>query len=248
MMPFFAIDEQIDLSSLPIAPHALDGVLRGPADRYYIEAEASLNSLQGLFKVESLNRRELTFKALAGLIGGAIGWLPVELSSHNTHLGQVSTEWSVIAYYFTSALAAGMIGGMITAGEGSELRVTPQAKQRFVRGFVLCAGLSLIATYFANSVFNAILTFGGAKFSTEGQMVAGSVVILFFARVIGWAIDGMLVGLGVGLSTGVGPNIGKGMLGGGGGGFVGGAFFDLIGYITRGGKAARVFWGFLVGL
>ena len=72
MMPFFAKDEQIDLSSLLIArlrqvipPHARDGVLRGPADRYYINPEASLNSLQGLFKVESLNRRELTFKALA---------------------------------------------------------------------------------------------------------------------------------------------------------------------------------------
>jgi hypothetical protein len=45
MMPFFAKDEQIDLSSLliarlrpVIAAHARDGVLRGPADRYYIGA------------------------------------------------------------------------------------------------------------------------------------------------------------------------------------------------------------------
>jgi pSer/pThr/pTyr-binding forkhead associated (FHA) protein len=248
MMPFFAKHEQIDLSSPLIAPHAPDGVLRGPADRYYIEAEASLNSLQGLFKVESLNRRELTFKALAGLIGGAIGWLPVELASHNSHLGQVQTEWSVVAYYITAAIAAGMIGGMITAVEGSELRVTPQAQQRFIRGFVLCAALSLIATYFANSVFNAILVFGGAKFSTTGEMVAGSIFILFFARVIGWAIDGMLVGLGVGLSTGVGPNIVKGLLGGLAGGFVGGACFDLIGWITGGGMGARFFGESVIGL
>src|SRR5260370_359620 len=41
MMPFFAGDEQIDLSSQLIAPHAPDGVLRHRADRYYIGAEAS---------------------------------------------------------------------------------------------------------------------------------------------------------------------------------------------------------------
>ena len=41
-----------------------------------------------LLKSDSLNRRELTFKALAGLCGGAIGWLPVELASHNSHLGK----------------------------------------------------------------------------------------------------------------------------------------------------------------
>ena len=67
-----------------------------------------MNSLSSLFKPESLNRRELTFKALAGLIGGAIGWLPVELASHNSHLGQAQTNWSVVAYYLTAALAAGI--------------------------------------------------------------------------------------------------------------------------------------------
>src|SRR5258708_26236218 len=82
-------------------------------------AEASLNSLQGLLKVESLNRRELTFKALAGLIGGAIGWLPVELASHNSHLGQAQTTWSVIAYYITAALAAGEIGGPVPPPRGA---------------------------------------------------------------------------------------------------------------------------------
>ncbi len=192
------------------------------------------------------------FKALAGLAGGAIGWIPVELASHNSHLGQAQTTFSVVAYYLTAALAAGLIGGLITAVEGSELRVTPQAQQRFIRGFVLCAGLSLFATYFANSVFNAILNFGGAKFSTSGEMVAGSMAILIFARIIGWAIDGMLVGLGVGLSTGVGANIVKGLLGGLAGGAVGGIFFDLIGAITGGGMAARFFGeaviGFAIGL
>jgi pSer/pThr/pTyr-binding forkhead associated (FHA) protein len=239
MMPF-----SHDLSNLRLS-HMRFAAPRRPL---LYRPEASLNSLQGLLKVESLNRRELTFKALAGLIGGAIGWLPVELASHNSHLGQALTPWSQVAYYITAALAAGMIGGLITAVEGSELRVTPQSQQRFIRGFVLCAGLSLIATYFANSVFNAILNAGGAQFSPAGEMVAGSIAILVFARIIGWTIDGMLVGLGVGLATGVGPNIVKGLLGGMAGGAVGGIFFDLIGWITGGGMAARFFGESVIGL
>lgn len=207
-----------------------------------------MNSLQDLFKFESLNRRELTFKALAGLAGGAIGWVPVELASHNSHLGEAQTTFSMVAYYITAAIAAGLIGGLITAVEGSELRITPQMQQRFIRGFLLCAGLSLFATYFANTVFNAILNFGGAKFSTNGEMLAGSIAVLVFARIIGWTIDGMLVGLGVGLSTGLLPNIVKGLLGGLAGGAVGGIFFDLIGAITGGGMAARFFGESVIGL
>jgi pSer/pThr/pTyr-binding forkhead associated (FHA) protein len=233
--------------------HPPDGVLRRLDARYYnfgacnLGPRRSLN-LQDLFKVDSLNRRELTFKALAGLAGGAIGWMPVELASHNSHLGEAQTTASVVAYYITAALAAGLIGGLITAVEGSELRVTPQTQQRFIRGFLLCAGLSILATYLANSVFNTILVAGGAKFSTSGQMIAGSIVVLVFARIIGWAIDGTLIGLGVGLSTGVGQNIVKGLLGGLAGGAVGGIFFDLIGWFTAGGMAARFFGEAAIGL
>jgi pSer/pThr/pTyr-binding forkhead associated (FHA) protein len=207
-----------------------------------------LNSLQDLFKVESLNRRELAFKALAGLAGGAIGWIPVELASHNSRLGEAETWASVVAYYVTAAIAAGLIGGLITAVEGSELRITPQTQQRFIRGFLLCAALSIVATYVANSVFNAILIFGGARFSTTGEMIAGSIAVLVFARVIGWTIDGMLIGLGVGLSTFVGQNIVKGLLGGLAGGAVGGIFFDLIGWFTGAGMAARFFGESVIGL
>ena len=249
MMPFFSGDEQLTRCS---SPHIAPARRRFAAPRcpllLYAEAETRLNSLQDLFKFESINRRELTFKALAGFAGGAIGWMPVELASHNSHLGEVQTWPSVVAYYVTAAIAAGLIGGLITAVEGSELRVTPQTQRRFIRAFVLCAVLSMVATYLANSVFNAILIFGGAKFSASGEMIAGSIAVLVFARIIGWAIDGMLIGLGVGLSTGVGQNIVKGLLGGLAGGAVGGIFFDLIGSLTGGGMAARFFGESVIGL
>ena len=39
----------------------------------------------------TIDRRELTFKALAGLVGGAIGWLPVEIANHGHSLTDAPT-------------------------------------------------------------------------------------------------------------------------------------------------------------
>src|SRR5580698_6181106 len=112
---------------------------RAPAGYYIYNletyAEGVVNSPLTLLKSDSLNRRELTFKALAGLCGGAIGWLPVELASHNSHLGQAQTTGDLIAYYISAAIAAGAIGAFITAVDTTEIRITPESQRRFIRGF-----------------------------------------------------------------------------------------------------------------
>jgi pSer/pThr/pTyr-binding forkhead associated (FHA) protein len=210
--------------------------------------EDGVNSPLALLKSDSLNRRELTFKALAGLVGGAIGWLPVELASHNSHLGQAQTTWDVIAYYISAAIAAGAIGAFITAVDTSEMRVTPESQRRFIRGFAICALLSLLSTYFGNYVFNAVLQAGGVGFSPAGELVRGSIVTLVIARLLGWAIDGALVGAGVGLATLTMENVPKGAVGGLVGGAVGGIAFDLIGSIVGGGLASRFFGEAATGL
>jgi pSer/pThr/pTyr-binding forkhead associated (FHA) protein len=211
-------------------------------------AEGGVNSPLALFKSDSLNRRELTFKALAGLVGGAIGWLPVELASHNSHLGEVQTTGEMLAYYISAMFAAGAIGAFITAVDTSDVRVTPESKRRFIRGFVICALLSLVSTYFGNYVFNLVLTAGGVGFSANGKLVSGSIVTLVIARLMGWAIDGALVGAGVGLATLTMENVPKGALGGLVGGAVGGIGFDLIGAIVGGGLASRFFGEAVTGL
>jgi pSer/pThr/pTyr-binding forkhead associated (FHA) protein len=230
-----------------------DGVFQQPAAGYYIcrldtGAEGGVNSPLALLKSDSLNRRELTFKALAGLVGGAIGWLPVELASHNSHLGQAQTTPEMIAYYISAAIAAGAIGAFITAVDTSEVRVTPEAQRRFIRGFAICALLSLLSTYFGNYVFNAVLQAGGVGFSPNGELVSGSIITLVFARLLGWAIDGALVGAGVGLATLTAENVPKGAVGGLVGGAVGGIGFDLIGWIAGGGLASRFFGEAVTGL
>jgi pSer/pThr/pTyr-binding forkhead associated (FHA) protein len=207
-----------------------------------------VNSPLALLKSDSLNRRELTFKALAGLVGGAIGWLPVELASHNSHLGQAQTTWDVIAYYISAAIAAGAIGAFITAVDTSEMRVTPEVQRRFIRGFAICAVLSLLSTYLGNYVFNAVLQAGGVGFTPAGELVRGSIVTLVIARLLGWAIDGALVGAGVGLATLTMENVPKGAVGGLVGGAVGGIAFDLIGAVVGGGLASRFFGEAATGL
>ncbi len=230
-----------------------ESVFRRRAAGYYIFildtcAEGAVNSPLALLKSDSLNRRELTFKALAGLCGGAIGWLPVELASHNSHLGEAQTTGDLIAYYISAAIAAGAIGAFITAVDTSDVRVTPEAKRRFTRGFVICAVLSLLSTYLGNFVFNSVLQAGGVGFSPSGELVSGSIVTLVIARLLGWAIDGALVGAGVGLATLTTENLPKGAIGGLVGGAVGGIAFDLIGWIVGGGLASRFFGEAVTGL
>ena len=47
--------------------------------------------------MHSINHRELTYKAVAGLAGGAIGWLPVELASHGHNLTDAMSTGDIIA-------------------------------------------------------------------------------------------------------------------------------------------------------
>jgi pSer/pThr/pTyr-binding forkhead associated (FHA) protein len=229
------------------------GVFRGPDDGYYSSTpdeggEGGVDSPLALLESDSLNRRELTLKALAGLVGGAIGWLPVELASHNSHLGEAQTTGELFAYYFSAAIAAGLIGAFITAVESSELRITPESKRRFIRGFLICFALSFVSTWLGNEAFNTVLQAGGVGFSADGRMVSGSIITLVIARLLGWAIDGALVGAGVGLATLTMENLPKGAVGGLLGGAVGGIFFDLIGAIVGGGLASRFFGEAVTGL
>jgi pSer/pThr/pTyr-binding forkhead associated (FHA) protein len=193
--------------------------------------------------LSSINRRELYFKGLAGLAGGAAGWLPVELASHNQSLTDPVTAPVVIASYISMALLSGMVGGLIVASEVQQLQITPETKRRFLRGFVICLVLAIPANYFANSIFSSILGAGGWGLNKEG-----SAFFLVFGRVVSWTMMGAMLGAGVGLATFAIPNIAKGAAGGLVGGFIGGVAFDLINYMTEGGLLSRLIGLCAIGL
>lgn len=180
---------------------------------------------------DEIDQRELAFKALAGLAGGAIGWLPVELVSHGHTITQVENTWAQIAGVVSMALFWGLVGGFIVGAQGKSLRLTPVARRRFLIGLSVCFLIGLPAVYYSNVVFTMILSAGG-----WGANQAGSEIYLRVARVIGWVLMGLICGAGVGLASGslndlAGSlrNIAKGAVGGWVGGFVGGVAFDIIG-------------------
>ncbi len=195
----------------------------------------------------SINQRELMFKALAGLLGGAIGWIPVELVNHGHSLTQAESLWLVYGNLIVMAILAGTIGALIAASDDQSFTITDAMKRRALWSFVICFLLSLPATYFSNRAFSAILTAGGWVGSNPG-----STFYLILARLVGWTLMGMMLGLGVGLATGSMRNALKGAAGGWVGGFAGGIVFDPIGMLSSSGMMSRFIGfsavGFAIGL
>jgi len=192
---------------------------------------------------DAIDRRDLLFKALAGLLGGAIGWIPVELATHGHSITEQESTWTVIAGIVSVALVAGMIGGMILAAEDNSLAITPLAKRRFLLGFIVCLVLALPETYYSDLIFSKILRAGG-----WGMGHMGSELYLVAGRLIGWTFMGLMLGVGVGLASLSFPNILKGGLGGLIGGLLGGAGFDLIGSFSQSGLASRLIGFCVIGL
>jgi pSer/pThr/pTyr-binding forkhead associated (FHA) protein len=190
-----------------------------------------------------IDRRELLFKALAGLLGGAVGWIPVEIATNGHSITEQESTWTVIAGIVSVALVAGMIGGMILAARDNLLEITPQATRRFWLGFTVCLVLALPETYYSDLIFSKILRAGG-----WGVNHAGSDVYLVTGRLIGWTFMGLMLGIGVGLASLSLSNVLKGGLGGLIGGFVGGAGFDLIGAFSQSGLASRLIGFCVIGL
>jgi pSer/pThr/pTyr-binding forkhead associated (FHA) protein len=191
---------------------------------------------------DAIDQRELTFMALAGLLGGALGWVPVEMVSHGHTITQVEDFWTQLAGVLSMALFWGLVGGFIVGARGKSLRLTPAVTRRFLIGLVVCFLIGMPAVYYSNVVFTMILTAGG-----WGANQPGSELYLRAARVIGWVLMGFICGAGVGLASGslndlMGSlrNIIKGAVGGWVGGFVGGVAFDVIG-ANASGLYARLF-------
>jgi pSer/pThr/pTyr-binding forkhead associated (FHA) protein len=192
---------------------------------------------------DAIDRRELFIKALAGLVGGAIGWIPVEIATHGHSITEQESTATIIAGIVSVALVAGMIGGMILAAEDNALQLTPAARRRFLIGFAVCLVLALPETYYSDLIFSKILNAGG-----WGVGHQGSELYLVVGRLIGWSFMGLMLGIGVGLASFSLPNILKGGLGGLMGGLVGGSGFDLIGSFSQSGLASRLIGFSVIGL
>jgi pSer/pThr/pTyr-binding forkhead associated (FHA) protein len=198
----------------------------------------------------ALDRRELAFKAMAGLAGGAAGWLPVELAMMGHTFDHPPAGFERILLDLTMGILSGSIGGLINAAELQTLEFSRAIKVRLISGFAICFVLGLFSFYLSDKAFNGILHLAGWQ---ANQPI--SEVYLVFARVVGWVLMGSLLGAGVGLA-GFSPqalgktvqNVLKGAAGGWVGGFIGGLSFDLVSAISGGGWTPRLIGFCLIGL
>ncbi|HKV54641.1 MAG TPA: FHA domain-containing protein [Candidatus Binataceae bacterium] len=191
---------------------------------------------------DAIDRRELAFKALAGLLGGAVGWIPVELASHGHSLTEQQSSWTIAIGIISMAIVAGVIGGMINATDSNDLALTPRVKRRFLLGFSVCLVLAIPESYYSDVIFSEFLSAGGWSVNHPGSMV-----YLIAGRLVGWSMMGLMLGIGVGLASFSFRNILRGALGGIIGGFVGGAAFDIVGSFSQTGLASRLIGFCLIG-
>lgn len=197
-----------------------------------------------------INKRELAFKALAGLAGGAAGWVPVELAMLGHTFEHPPTGFSRDLLVITMGILSGCIGGLINAAELQTLEFSRPVKARLITGFAICFFLGLVSFWLSDRAFNAILHLAGWQ---PNQQIAEFYLVL--ARVVGWVLMGAMLGAGVGLA-GFSPkspakglqNVLKGAAGGWVGGFIGGLSFDLVSAITGGGLVPRLAGFCLIGL
>lgn len=183
--------------------------------------------------------RELTTKALAGALGGFIGWLPIEVSAQGLSFLEPHQPQGI---NFAVCIYAGLIGGLINTRFGRS--GARSALWQFMRTFLLCAFLLAVLAECA-----AIVAFDGLVFPMANNDIDAYGVIpnfllavgswyqnhdislgfIFLARLWAYAIFGAILGLSVGLTSFSPTNLLKGAAGGGLGGLVGGLFWMLGG-------------------
>src|SRR5271170_4167463 len=197
-----------------------------------------------------VDRRELTYKALAGLAGGAAGWVPVELAMIGHTFDNPPVGFARTLLVITMGMLSGCIGGLVNASELQTLEFSRPVKVRLITGFAVCFVLGLVSFHLSDQAFNAILHFAGWQ---PTQQISEGYLVL--ARVVGWVLMGALLGAGVGLAgfSRSAPakslqNVLKGAAGGWVGGFIGGLSFDLVSALSGGGFIPRLVGFCLIGL
>src|SRR5690242_8436082 len=98
----------------------------------------------------ALDRRELAFKAMAGLAGGAAGWLPVELAMMGHTFDHPPAGFERILLDLTMGILSGSIGGLINAAELQTLEFSHAIKVRLISGFAICFVLGLFSFYLSD--------------------------------------------------------------------------------------------------
>lgn len=165
---------------------------------------------------------------IAGLIGGFIAWMITEPLFGNEGNSQGIVSMLVEMGIF-GALIGGVIGCCLGAAEGVMSQVYEKALRAGSIGLGIGAAGGFFGGVFGQLVYGGLLSSGGVSMAT-----------VMVARVIGWGVVGIFVGLGQGVGRGSGKRVVNGLVGGLVGGLVAGLLFDPIGMVVGGGLLSRM--------
>jgi len=177
------------------------------------------------------------YLGIAGMVGAFTGWALIEPFTVD---GDAETTGEAIADYLFFATVAGTLGLFIGAAEG----IVSRNLVKGLLGGVIGLGVGFVGGFLSEQVANIaygliqVLGFAtGLMDAREIQRVGFrgmTLLLLVFARSIGWAIAGVTVALGQGIAMRSGKMVWTGVLGGMLGGAIGGLFFDPVNRILAG--------------
>lgn len=191
---------------------------------------------------------------LAGLIGGAVGWilsefLAPESTAESSHAVAMHTA------LWTAFVAAGV--ALVLAGwEGFQMRSTAKAKNALARAVPLAVAGGAISGYLAQKIYEpmnrGVVEEAFRRATSEDEFLRIIRDGSHLPRGLGFALFGAVMGLALGAATKSNRRAVNGLLGGAAGGFVGGFVFDYINIGEGDGGANRlialVITGAVIGL
>jgi hypothetical protein len=160
---------------------------------------------------------------LVGLVGSLVGFTLVEIIEGS----QVVVTTSV---FLSSMLAIGAFGICFGAVMGAAEGFFKKDRARLIYGLMIGAILGLVSGVIsglvAQFVFSTIL-------SSVPYGSYPSFTLLMFARIIGWCVLGLLIGVSYGIKENTLGDVKFGLMGGAIGGAVGGFLFDPLSFVIQ---------------
>ena len=169
--------------------------------------------------------RDFWLHPICGAAGGALAWMIVEPVFDESFLMTAEGRWVTV---FLAAFLGGLIGAGLGAVEGISARLLERALKSAAIGFVIGIVGGVVGLFAGSLLYLAL---------HGGQPGAGFLQI--FARSLGWAGMGTLIGLARGLYPLSRRRVVNGLIGGACGGFIGGFLFDLVAVTTRAPELSR---------
>lgn len=195
-------------------------------------------------------RGQLVQLALAGLMGGLLAWLLIEVITQPDNSDR--TDDPTISNILFTMILGFSIGIVLASWDGIQARSWSKIGNSLKWAVPILIGTTLVGGIVANAVYSAwiesivetAILKAQSENWTETQALAYLQGQIHLPRGVAWSIVGLSAGLGIGLSTRRPQRIVNGAIGGLIGGFLGGVLFDFF----TSGTMARIFGIALTGL